>query len=156
MWNPSLLLISNRFYRTQNNFGPLTHCGLVTSYLRQGSRSTLAQVMACCLTAPSHYLNQCWLIISKVQWHSSEDNFTKDASGTITEISLKNSLSKISFKSPRGQWVKRSHHYGIFMGCHHGIGRTQYWYRAVTCNITVAIVKTIEIVAYLLYQIRQN
>ena len=25
----------------------------------QGSRSTLAQVMACCLTAPSHYLNQC-------------------------------------------------------------------------------------------------
>ena len=25
------------------------------------SRSTLAQVMAYCLTAPSHYLNQCWL-----------------------------------------------------------------------------------------------
>ena len=25
------------------------------------SRSTLTQVMACCLTAPSHYLNQCWL-----------------------------------------------------------------------------------------------
>ena len=36
---------------------------------RHISRSTLAQVMACCLTAPSHYLNQCWLI-SKVQWHS--------------------------------------------------------------------------------------
>ena len=30
---------------------------------RQRSGSTLAQVMACCLTAPSHYLNQCWLII---------------------------------------------------------------------------------------------
>ena len=29
------------------------------------SGSTLAQVMACCLTAPSHYLNRCWLI-SKV------------------------------------------------------------------------------------------
>ena len=28
--------------------------------------STLAQVMACCLTAPSHYLNQCWLIIINV------------------------------------------------------------------------------------------
>ena len=27
--------------------------------------------LACCLTAPSHYLNQCWLIMSKVQWHSS-------------------------------------------------------------------------------------
>ena len=30
------------------------------------SLSTSAQVMACCLTAPSHYLNQCWLTISKV------------------------------------------------------------------------------------------
>ena len=37
---------------------------------QQRSGSTLAQVMACCLTAPSHYLNQCWLIISEVQWHS--------------------------------------------------------------------------------------
>ena len=26
---------------------------------RQRSRSTLAQVMACCLTVPSHYLSQC-------------------------------------------------------------------------------------------------
>ena len=30
---------------------------------RQRSGSTLAQIMACCLTAPSHYLNQCWLEI---------------------------------------------------------------------------------------------
>ena len=37
------------------------------------SCSTMVQVMACCLTAPSHYLNQCWLIISKVLWHSFED-----------------------------------------------------------------------------------
>ena len=45
-----------------------------------GSGSTLAQVMACCLTAPSHYLNLCWLIISKVHWHSHEGNFTQDTS----------------------------------------------------------------------------
>ena len=38
------------------------------------SGSTLAQVMACCLTTPSHYLNQCWLI-SEVPWHLSEDHF---------------------------------------------------------------------------------
>ena len=44
---------------------------------RQRSGSTLAQVMACCLTAPSHYLNLCWFIISKVQWHPSESNFYK-------------------------------------------------------------------------------
>ena len=28
------------------------------------SWSTLVQVMACCLTAPSHYLNQCWSVIN--------------------------------------------------------------------------------------------
>ena len=39
------------------------------------SGSTLAQVMDCCLMAPSHYLSQCWLIISEVWCHSSEGNF---------------------------------------------------------------------------------
>ena len=53
------------------------------------SRSTLVQVMACCLTAPSHYLNQCWLIISMVQWHLSESDFTRDAQPSITKISMK-------------------------------------------------------------------
>ena len=38
--------------------------------------SALTPVLACCLTAPSHYLNQCWLIISEVLWHSPEANFT--------------------------------------------------------------------------------
>ena len=48
--------------------------GLVLNSLRPSDAirwhktgSTLAQVMACCLTAPSHYLNQCWLIISSVR-----------------------------------------------------------------------------------------
>ena len=47
---------------------------------RQRSGSPLAQVMACCLKAPSHYLNQCWLIISKIEWHSSKGKFTRDTS----------------------------------------------------------------------------
>ena len=47
---------------------------------RQGSGSTLAEVMACCLSAPSHYLKQCWLIISRVQLHSSAGNFRRDTS----------------------------------------------------------------------------
>ena len=38
----------------------------------------LAQVMACCLTAPSHYLNQCWRIITEAKWCSSEGNFAWD------------------------------------------------------------------------------
>ena len=60
----------------------LTHCGLVSSdaIWQQRSGSTLTQVMACCLTAPSHYLKQCWLIISKVHWHVHEGNFTRDIS----------------------------------------------------------------------------
>ena len=42
------------------------------------SGSTLAQEMVCCLTAPSHYLNQCWVIISKFQLYPPyEANFTR-------------------------------------------------------------------------------
>ena len=47
----------------------LTHWGLVTPIWRWRSWSALVKIMACCLAAPSHYLNQCWLIISKVLWH---------------------------------------------------------------------------------------
>ena len=58
-------------------YHPGTHCGLVMPY---GDRfgSTLAQVMACCLTAPSHYLKQCWLIINKVSsWrHHQMETFS--------------------------------------------------------------------------------
>ena len=43
------------------------------------SGSTLAQVMACCLMAPSHYLNQCWLLIREVLWHTHVKNFTLSA-----------------------------------------------------------------------------
>ena len=33
--------------------------------------------MACCLTAPSHYLNQWWLLINETLWHSSVGNSTR-------------------------------------------------------------------------------
>ena len=59
---------------------------------RQGTESILAQVMACCPTAPSHYLNQCWLIISKFQWHSS--------GGALSWEDLKISISKTRLKIP--------------------------------------------------------
>ena len=64
---------------SQNTKPELTHCGLVTPY-GDINGSTLVQVMACCLTAPSHYLNQCWLIISEVQRQSPEGNFTRNTS----------------------------------------------------------------------------
>ena len=58
--------------------------------------STLAQVMDCCLTAPSHYPNPCWLLISEILWHSTQSNFTANAQATIlyTVMSLKFKLLK--------------------------------------------------------------
>ena len=35
------------------------------SNLSSWNWSTSVQVMACCLTVPSHYLNQCWLIVGE-------------------------------------------------------------------------------------------
>ena len=70
------------------------------------SWSTLVQVMACCLTAPSHYLNQCWLIVKYGpvtfiygQLHQKYPSHQSWKSASIF-------LNKISFKSLRGQWVK--------------------------------------------------
>ena len=44
------------------------------------SGSILVQVMTWCHQAPSHYLSQCWLIISEVQWYWPEGNFTRHIS----------------------------------------------------------------------------
>ena len=74
---------------------------------RQISGSTLAEVLACCLVAPSHYLKQCWLIISKVKWHSSMGNLTRDISALNHWNYLKNQVPKMPFKFPRGLWVNK-------------------------------------------------
>ena len=73
----------------------LNSSGPTDAIWRWRSWSTLVQVMACCLTAPSHYLNQRWLIISKILWHSSGDII----------IRFENYIYKIALRSPRGQWV---------------------------------------------------
>ena len=56
---------------------------------------TLAQVMACCLTAPSHYLNHCWFLISKVPWHSPVSNFTVNARLLFCIITMETILLKL-------------------------------------------------------------
>ena len=57
---------------------------------------TLAKIIDCCLKAPSHYLNQCWLFISKILWLSQKSNLQHKL--LFCTISLKiiffNSLSK--------------------------------------------------------------
>ena len=86
------------------------------------SKSTLAQVKACCLPAPSHYLNQWWLAISEVQWQSPKGNFTRAASainhwwGSVAftsglfhskcpaTILYEFEHNTFNATSPRGQW----------------------------------------------------
>ena len=61
--------------------------------------------MACFLPAPSHYLNQCWLLFSEVLWHSPEINFL----GSVSDSSLYHYLYNYTFTiiaaSPRRKWV---------------------------------------------------
>ena len=67
--------------------------------------------MACCLTAPSHYLNQCWFNDSKFRWHSYEGNLTQDTLAINLLYYLENNESKFSIKSPRANELK------LYMGC---------------------------------------
>ena len=69
------------------------------------SGSTLALVMACCLTAPSHYQNQCWLIISHVLWHSSEGIIMGNLKISISQSRLKIAYLKITSRSHSGQSI---------------------------------------------------
>ena len=62
--------------------------------------------MACCLTAPSLHLSQCWLLISEVRSHSYESSFITIAQGTIICNEFENCTLIIPATSPRGQWVK--------------------------------------------------
>ena len=70
--------------------------------------------MACCLTAPSHYLIQCWLIISKTHWHSSGSHFTRDNSAINRWNQFENYLSKYSHSAlPGTNGLKSWHHSSI-------------------------------------------
>ena len=54
------------------------------------SGSTLAQVMAHFLMAPSQYLNQCSLIISEVLWPSTEGDRVSQEILKISILDIKN------------------------------------------------------------------
>ena len=61
--------------------------------------------MAFYLTAPTHYLNHCWLI-SIILWHSPEGNYTGTAQDIFPWYEFEKYCFKITAVSPRGQWVK--------------------------------------------------
>ena len=62
---------------------------------RHRSGLSLVQVMACCLTAPSHYLNQYWLVIEVVPWHSPESNSQEVLLNLICNMSSETTLVKL-------------------------------------------------------------
>ena len=64
--------------------------------------SILVQVMACCLMAPSHYLNWCWLTISEVLLCLYECNFAGDISPWYE---FENDKFKITAAFCRGWWI---------------------------------------------------
>ena len=63
--------------------------------------------------------------------YSSEDNFTRDTSTSNNWDQHENYVSKISFESPRGQWVRRDENSQVIMAMY-PIRHTQYtWFCCV-------------------------
>ena len=69
------------------------------------SGPTFVLAIACCLTAPIHYLNQCWLSITEAFWHWAEGNFTE----TVPAITHFKVFETHMFKNidtcPKRQWL---------------------------------------------------
>ena len=85
-------LVVSRSPETQGNVSQLIVAWWCYMLTRSGS--TLAQIMTCCLTAPSHYLNKCLLIIRMILCHSPKGNST----GNAHEINHCNTFENCTFK----------------------------------------------------------
>ena len=59
--------------------------------------------MAWCLTAPSHYLKQCRLIIADVLWHSPMSNFMGNTQNIYLDMSLK--ITNVRLSTEVSEWV---------------------------------------------------
>ena len=80
------------------SYGDINSSPPSAAYMRRWTGSALAQVMACRLMAPSHYLNQCWHIVnwtlrSKLQW-----NFNRNSNIFIEENTIENVIWDFSTK----------------------------------------------------------
>ena len=79
--------------------------------------ATLAQVMAWCLAAPSHYLNQYWYIFSEVLWHSHE-SFMVNAQATILYNEFEHYTFKITDNELRKWFVTTKMTYSMHCKLH--------------------------------------
>ena len=110
----------------------------ILNSLRPSDTITLAQVMACCLTAPRYYLNQCRLIISQIQLHTCEGNLTRNATAINHHIYFENHLSKISFKSPRGTMSSYFLPSLPPSACYNPVPQRILWHRHNAAGVSVA------------------
>ena len=82
----------------------------VYTWTRSRTRSTLVQIMTCCLTAPSQYLNLCCLKINWTPMIIFEWNFVKNLIVLIEENAFESNIWKMSailFRSHYVKWLKR-------------------------------------------------
>ena len=73
----------------KNTTVPLTLCGLVTSYSIDEEGTSLVHVMTCRLSAPSHYPNQCWLVVEWTLKNKFRWNMNQNTAIYIQEMHLK-------------------------------------------------------------------
>ena len=62
--------------------------------------------MICCLTAPSHYLNQYWLTLKKILWYSFQGNVYLNTQENKMQVVFKIYTFQITANFPSGQRVK--------------------------------------------------
>ena len=82
----------------------LNHLGIVMPYEDNLGQHWLGWYHVCCLMAPSHYLDKCWLIFREVLWHS-RDNFTRTVQGIYPWYDFENYDIMIRSASARWQWA---------------------------------------------------
>ena len=90
----------------------LTHCGQGITYMAsQKTWSTLDQVLAYYLPAPSYYLTQCWLIENGTCWNTLKWIFNRNSDMFIQFKKKKIKMSSVnwwSFWSGFNEWNRSS------------------------------------------------
>ena len=97
--------------------------------------------MSCCLMALSHYLNQCWPIISEVLWHSHEHYFTGNTQNISPWYEFENHQFEITSTSPRGQWINMASTCPVHNeGCQRSLHLVMSWYLMMVHGYQKALV----------------
>ena len=71
MWNPSTVFISNRFYRTQNNFGPLNDHTFTefTWVVTMAPADFSADILRWTVQSGGHRQDECNCGVFAIKWH---------------------------------------------------------------------------------------